>query len=63
MCEIKTTGFNSVGIEVNSFKVDYKTAGNSTVTILDFLPSAGNLELTETGVREILGRLFYVIKS
>jgi len=53
--------FEKEGFKVIPYKIDYKTAGNSKVTILDFLPSAGNLELTEAGVREILGRLFYLI--
>ena len=53
--------FEKQGFQVRPYKLDYKVAGNSTVTILDFLPIAGNLELTETGVREILGRLFYLI--
>ena len=53
--------FEKQGFQVTPYKVDYKLAGNSTVTILDFLPSAGNLKLAETGVREILGRLFYLI--
>ena len=30
---------------------------------MDFLPSAGNLELTETGIREVIGRLFYLVKD
>jgi hypothetical protein len=30
---------------------------------MDFLPSAGNLAMTETGMREIIGRLFYLIKE
>jgi uncharacterized SAM-binding protein YcdF (DUF218 family) len=55
--------FEKQGFQVKPYKVDYKAAGNSTVTILDFLPIAGNLELSETGVREILGRLFYLIKN
>ena len=45
------------------YKVDYKTSGNNQVIFMDFLPSAGNLELTETGVREISGRLFYLING
>jgi uncharacterized SAM-binding protein YcdF (DUF218 family) len=44
------------------FEDKKKTAGESSITIMDFLPSAGGLELTETGVREILGRLFYLIQ-
>jgi uncharacterized SAM-binding protein YcdF (DUF218 family) len=55
--------FEQQGFEVIPYKVDYKAAGNSTVTVIDFLPSAGNLELTETGVREIIGRLFYLVKN
>jgi hypothetical protein len=30
---------------------------------MDYLTIAGNFELTETGIREFLGRLFYLIKS
>ncbi len=55
--------FEKQGFVVIPYKVDYKVAGNSTVTVMDYLPSAGNLELTETGIRELLGRLFYLIKS
>jgi hypothetical protein len=42
--------------------VDYKTAGKSSTTVMDFLPSAGNLGMTETGIREIVGRLYYLIQ-
>jgi uncharacterized SAM-binding protein YcdF (DUF218 family) len=55
--------FEQQGFDVIPYKVDYKAGGNSTVTIMDILPSAGNLELTETGIRELLGRIFYIIKS
>jgi uncharacterized SAM-binding protein YcdF (DUF218 family) len=55
--------FEQQGFIVTPYKVDYKTAGESAITVMDFLPSAGNLELTETGIRELLGRLFYLIKS
>lgn len=55
--------FEKQGFEVISIKVDYKAGGNNQVSFMDFLPSAGNLLLTETGVREILGRLFYIIKN
>jgi hypothetical protein len=43
--------------------VDYKTAGKSSITVIDFLPSAGNLGMTEIGIRELLGRFFYLIKD
>jgi uncharacterized SAM-binding protein YcdF (DUF218 family) len=55
--------FEKQGFLVVPFRVDYKTAGKSAITIMDFLPSAGNLEITETGIREIIGRLYYSIRS
>ena len=45
------------------YGVDYKTSKDSNLTIMNFLPSAGNLELTEIGIREIIGRLFYLVKG
>jgi len=55
--------FEQQGFVVIPYKVDYKAAGNSTVTVMYYLPNAGNLELTETGIRELLGRFFYLIKN
>jgi uncharacterized SAM-binding protein YcdF (DUF218 family) len=55
--------FEKQGFEVIPYKVDYKAAGNSTITVMDYLPSAENLELTETEIRELLGRFFYLIKN
>jgi uncharacterized SAM-binding protein YcdF (DUF218 family) len=55
--------FEEQGFEVIACKVDYKTAGKSSITVMDFLPSAGNLGMTETGIREIIGRLFYLVKN
>ena len=55
--------FEKEGIEVISFKLDYKTARKSAITVMDFLPNANNLELTEIGIREIIGRLFYLVKD
>lgn len=55
--------FERQGFEVISYKVDYKAIGNSKTILIDFLPNAGNLELTETGIREIIGWLFYLVKS
>ena len=54
--------FEKEGFEVIAYKVDYKTAGENVTTIMDFLPSAGSLAMTETGMREIIGRLYYFIK-
>jgi len=55
--------FEKQGFIVKPYKVDYKVSGNNEVTFMDFLPSAINLYLTETGIREIIGRIFYFIKS
>jgi uncharacterized SAM-binding protein YcdF (DUF218 family) len=55
--------FEKEGFEVIPHKVDYKVSRNNTTTLMTFLPSAGNLELTETGIREIIGRLFYLVKN
>jgi uncharacterized SAM-binding protein YcdF (DUF218 family) len=54
--------FEQQGFEVIPYKVDYKTERNKVTTIIDFLPSADYLKNTETGFREILGRIFYTIK-
>jgi uncharacterized SAM-binding protein YcdF (DUF218 family) len=55
--------FEQQGYEVIPYKVDYKTRKNSTITLMAFLPSAGNIELNETGIKEIIGRLFYLVKN
>jgi uncharacterized SAM-binding protein YcdF (DUF218 family) len=55
--------FEKQGFIVIPYKVDYKTSQNKDIGIMDFLPSSGNLELTETGIREITGRIFYLIKG
>jgi uncharacterized SAM-binding protein YcdF (DUF218 family) len=54
--------FEKQGFVVIPYKVDYKTERNKVTTIIDFLPSADYLKDTETGFREILGRIFYTIK-
>jgi uncharacterized SAM-binding protein YcdF (DUF218 family) len=55
--------FEKQGFEVIAYKVDYKTAGKSSITVMDFLPSAGKIGITETGIRELLRRFFYLIKD
>jgi len=55
--------FEKQGFEVIPYKVDYKTSGNNQVTFIDFLPNSVNLESTETGIREIIGRIYYIIKG
>ncbi|MGA1029135.1 MAG: YdcF family protein [Flavobacteriaceae bacterium] len=51
--------FEKKGIEVIPHKVDYKTPPKLSANLIDFLPTASALENTETGLRELLGRLYY----
>ena len=51
------------GFIVITYKVDYKDSRNNTTTLMDLLPSARNFELTEIGIREIIGRIFYLVKD
>ena len=55
--------FEKQGFEVIPYRVDYKTSRNNHITFMDFLPSASNLQLIETEIREIIGILFYLIKD
>ena len=55
--------FEKQGFFVIPYKVDFKASRINTITLMAFLPSAGNTELTETGIREIIGRLFYLVKN
>jgi uncharacterized SAM-binding protein YcdF (DUF218 family) len=55
--------FEKQGIEVIPYKVDYKVGRNEEIVIMDFLPDTESIKLTETGIREIIGRLFYVLKN
>lgn len=55
--------FEKQRLIVIPYKVDFKTSGNNQVTFMDFLPGAINLELSEIGIREIIGRLFYLVKN
>ena len=55
--------FEKQGFQVVPYKVDYKIGNNSLITFMDFLPSANSLELSETGFREIIGRIYYIIKG
>lgn len=55
--------FEKQGFIAIPYKVDYRTGGKGAITVMDFLPSVGNLELSETGIREIFGRIFYLVKN
>jgi len=53
--------FEKQGFNIVHYKVDFKTTRNKVLKIMDFLPSADNLRYTETGIRELIGRLFYYL--
>jgi uncharacterized SAM-binding protein YcdF (DUF218 family) len=55
--------FEQQGFIVNPYRVDYKTSRNNELVVMDFLPNAGSLEQTETGTREIIGRIYYLVKN
>jgi uncharacterized SAM-binding protein YcdF (DUF218 family) len=55
--------FEKQGIEVITYKVDYKSERNKEITIIDFLPNSNYLKNSETGLREIIGRILYKIKG
>ena len=48
---------------MTNFKVDYKTYGEKVTTFKDFLTRAGDLGITESGIREIIGKLYYLINE
>ena len=55
--------FEKQGFEVIPFKVDYKLERNKEITLLDYVPNANYLKNSETGFREIIGRILYIVKS
>jgi uncharacterized SAM-binding protein YcdF (DUF218 family) len=50
--------FENQGFNVITYKVDYKVSRNNEIVIMDFLPDAESIKLTETGIREMIGRLY-----
>jgi uncharacterized SAM-binding protein YcdF (DUF218 family) len=52
--------FERKGFNVITFPVDSKLSFEST-TILDYLPEAESLKRSEAGIRELIGRLFYMV--
>lgn len=53
--------FEKQGFIVIPYKVDYKSERNKEITIIDFLPNANYLKNVETGLREIMGRIIYIL--
>ena len=54
--------FEKKGFLVEEYPVDFHT-NDSKITILDFIPSIGNLAQSEFVMREFLGIFIYFIKS
>ena len=54
--------FEQAGLAVTPYPVDFQVAVRAT-TPMDFLPAADALELTDTGVRELLGRAYYAVRQ
>ncbi len=54
--------FEKQGFIVIPYEMNYKASSHIKITFMDFLPNATNLELTETGIREVIWRVFYFFK-
>jgi uncharacterized SAM-binding protein YcdF (DUF218 family) len=52
--------FERKGFNVITYPVDSKVSYEST-TILDYLPEAESFKRSEAGIRELIGRLFYMV--
>jgi uncharacterized SAM-binding protein YcdF (DUF218 family) len=55
--------FEQAGFLVHPYKVDYKATRTQAIKLMDFLPGAESLKQTEMGMKELMGRLFYLIKT
>ncbi len=55
--------FESTGLKVTPFPVDFNVSASSELGVLDFLPTAASLAKTEMAWREMYGRLFYLIRD
>ena len=55
--------FEKEGLEVVPYPVDFKSLSTDSITFMDYLPNGQSLAKTEIGIRELIGRLYYYIKS
>ena len=53
--------FERTGLAVAPFPVDFRSSRGVHITVLDFLPTAAALGQTEFSMREMYGRLFYLV--
>jgi len=55
--------FEHAGFRVTAFPVDFSHPDGGGVSVLHLLPNAGALVQTQTAIREMYGRLFYLLSS
>jgi uncharacterized SAM-binding protein YcdF (DUF218 family) len=53
--------FEKKGFKVVSYPVDFNSNPYFQISITEIFPTASNLEITETAIRELIGRLYYLI--
>ncbi len=53
--------FEKQSFHVIPYKVDWKVNKLNSNTVMDFLPDADSFRLLNTGYREIVGRLIYLL--
>ena len=53
--------FEKTGLMVSPFPVDFRGMRAAGLSVMDFLPTAAALAQTESALREIYGRLFYLV--
>ncbi len=54
--------FSAHGLDVIPFPVDFNQDSTSSLTILDFIPTATELVKSEVAIREWIGRAYYAVK-
>ena len=54
--------FEQEGLKVTPYPVDFKIS-EQQITLMDFLPSAQSLSMSDTAIRELIGRAYYKLKA
>jgi hypothetical protein len=55
--------YRAAAPEVIPYPVDYETGLDHKVSVLDFVPDAEALRLSQMAIREFYGLLFYKVKA
>lgn len=55
--------FESAGLEVTPFRVDFQVSEGRKLSILDFMPKEDTLHQTEKSLREMYGYLYYLMRG